>query len=159
MEWINRSYNVKVHYLISFSDIVFSTNQAPDLEPVDEHLTNVQNEERELDDNETRELLTEAETFFVEEEVDEMSCMDSPSSDKKKKKNSSNTRKKWSLQEEEEIKRLFKTFFVQNIRPKSHEIRKIMSRVSAKGPLHKRSTDTLKKKIFRMLESVDLRST
>ena len=152
MEWINRSYNVKVHYLISFSDIVFSTNQAPDLEPVDEHLTNVQNEERELDDNETRELLTEAETFFVEE-VDEMSCMDSPSSDKKKKKNC-NTRKKWSLQEEEEIKRLFKTFFDQSMRPKPHEIRKIMSRVSVKGPLHKRTTDTLKKKIFRMLESV-----
>lgn len=71
------------------------------------------------------------------------------------KRRSVNTKQKWTVAEEEEIKTLFQTFFDQKVRPLPKHCLKAI-RISKKkgGVIWHRKKDVLKKKVFRMVESL-----
>ena len=61
------------------------------------------------------------------------------------------TRQKWTLEEEAEIKTLFKKYFERKVTPTAKSIKKHMKPAkNNKGKVHKRSVSSLKNKVLRM---------
>lgn len=98
-------------------------------------------------------LYDAAENFFDQDSEEEQLLSKKPA--KVKKKTAINTKQKWSIEEEEEIKERFKKSFRTQTRPTPSMVEKIrcLSQMAG-GCIHKRSKDTLKKKIFRMVDSL-----
>ena len=74
----------------------------------------------------------------------------------KRKPPTSCTKQKWTFEEEAEIKNIFKKFFEKKQRPTPNDCQQAIKYSQKKGGLIcKRSKDTLKKKLFRMIDAVD----
>ena len=62
---------------------------------------------------------------------------------------------KWTVDEEEEIKTLFKKFFEAKKRPKPKDcLKAIHTSKKNNGVIHNRKKDVLKKKVFRMIDKL-----
>ena len=92
-------------------------------------------------------VLQESENFFADYEMDEVA------SKRKRKSTVQVTRQYWSKEEESEIRTLFKDFFDNHKRPKPNEIKQMMLESESRGGvICNRTKDTLKKKVFRMID-------
>lgn len=75
---------------------------------------------------------------------------------RKRKSPASTARKTWTEEEETEIKTIFKTYFEEKRRPSPSACEKAIRKSKAnKGVIQHRSKDTLKKKVFRMIDSLN----
>ena len=133
------------HYIFYFLDLVFppsndDTVQLPGSRFATMASHSTDNERIDPD------VLVQAENFFEDEEQEEFAAQK-----RSKRPNSAGTRQKWSEAEEAEICTLFKKFFDNKTRPKPKDIVRIMGH-SSSGVLASRSKDTLKKKVFRMID-------
>jgi len=101
-------------FIVLFSELVFTSDQSLDDNPVDEFLTNVNGGEIEPDQQFAAEVLEEGVHFFDEEEKIE-NCSNRPTN--KRKKNSACSRQKWSAEEEKELKSIYSKYFKKKVRP------------------------------------------
>lgn len=94
------------------------------------------------------EALDEAEVFFPNS--------DDQLNQKARKRPSQPVQKiYWSKEEEDEIYQLFKSFFDSKTRPKPcHCVKAIKKSKKNSGLIWKRKKDTLKKKVFRMIDKL-----
>jgi hypothetical protein len=92
------------------------------------------------------ETLNEAENFFDEE------IRDSP---KPRKRPKTVTKISWTEEEEQEIKKLLQSFFEKKKRPKPVDCARAIEKSRRNnGVIWKRKKDVLKKKVFRMIDSL-----
>ena len=91
------------------------------------------------------EALDEAEDFFPE----------TSDKGKSRKRPAQIVKKMWSMEEEEEIRIIFKAFFDSKTRPKPNFCVKALHQSKKKnGLIWKRKKDVLKKKVFRMIDKL-----
>ena len=96
--------------------------------------------------------MEESARFFDEEEKIEESS--NRKTKEWNKKNPAVTRQMWSEQEEDEIKSIFKKFFQNRGSPKPNCIMEGTKRsMQQNGLICKRNKETLKKKVFRMIDA------
>lgn len=107
------------------------------------------NTSQEEEDIEEEPLYNNMELNFEENEDDDLSPP-------KKRKSTHCEKVKWTENEEKEIHVLFKKYFDSKTRPKPKACQKAinLSRQN-KGFIHKRSKETLKKKLFRMIDKLN----
>lgn len=98
------------------------------------------------------EVFDEAEHFFPTDEEADMSDM---TTKPKKRRLGPNTKRKWTDEEEREIREVFERNFRKKTRPSAKACEKAIAKSRAEnGALAHRSKDTLKKKIFRMIDKL-----
>jgi len=100
------------------------------------------------------EVLSQSEHFFDED--DEEEATPTKKSKKSNRKKAVNTRQKWSIAEEEELKTVFAKYFQSKMRPSPNVCKKMIELSHAqKGLICKRSVETLKKKMFRLIDALN----
>ena len=140
----------------NFSDIVFAGREERgppsknDDDVTGEYFTELDEVPAKFHDPVHEKLLDLSESMFQMEEEDVLK-------EKKGKcrKNPCQTRVPWTDQEEEEIRRLFKRYFMKKERPKPAFCQKALNASKlAGGVIWQRSKSTLKKMVFRMIDKL-----
>jgi hypothetical protein len=151
-----RSYILHAVSFLPNPDIVFGAEntQNEDTQNEDAQNEDTQNEDAQSAAH-TGNAAQEEETPNDEFEFGDFEDLQQHQIKKRKRKPVVQNKTKWTVNEEEEIKVLFKKFFDSKKRPKPIDCVKAME-LSRKnnGAIHYRKKDVLKKKVFRMVDKL-----